>query len=97
MLFFHFTSEGHAKSVCDKVRKFPFHLTTDVKRGTTYGSHAAVFKVEGEFKCHVGRVTRSKYANGMIEYVIRDEAELASFLDVVQSKGVRHCIQLRGL
>ena len=96
MLFYHFTSEGHAKSVCDQIRKFPFHLTTDVEKGATYGSHAAVFKVSGDFECHIGRVTRNKYANGMVEYVIRNHSDLRSFLEVLEAKGVRHVIQLRG-
>ncbi len=97
MIFAHFTTEGHAHSVIKGVRKFPFHLTTDLTRGSAYGSHAAVFKVEGEFECKIGRVICNKYANGMLEYVIRNEKELNSFLDVVEGCGVRHIIQLRGI
>lgn len=97
MLFAHFTSEGNARSVIEGITKFPFHLTTDLERGTAYGSHAAVFKVSGEFECQISRVTCNRYANGMLEYVIRNRKELLSFLDVVEASGVRHCIQLRGL
>ena len=76
MFMYHFTSEGHAQSVNRRITRFPFHLTTDLERGPTYGSHAVVYKISGEFKCHVGVVTRSKYANGMPEYIIRNQAEL---------------------
>ncbi|AGH57549.1 hypothetical protein PYDG_00017 [Pseudoalteromonas phage pYD6-A] len=97
MLFAHFTSEGHANSVHKGITRFPFHLTTDLERGVAYGSHAVVFKVSGEFICKINKVTCNKYANGMIEYVIRNELELRSFMEVVEASGVRHCIQLRGV
>lgn len=97
MLVAHFTSEGHAHSVNKGIRKFPFHLTTDLNRGSTYGSHAVVYRISHEFRCQISTVTCNRYANGILEYVIRNEKDLNSFLDVVEAQGVRHCIHLRGL
>lgn len=97
MLIGHFTSEGHAHSVNKGIRKFPFYLTTDLDKGSTYGSHAVVYKISSEFRCQISTVTCNKYANGMVEYVIRNHKDLLSFLAVVEAQGVRHCCQLRGL
>lgn len=95
MLLYHFTSQASANSVVEGIHRFPFYLTTDLKHGTAYGSYAAVFKVEGEFKCQLSRVAGNRKTNGMVQYVIRNQEELRSFMLVVQASGVRHCELLR--
>jgi hypothetical protein len=95
MLFAHFTTKSNAHNIEQNgITRFPFHLTTDLKRGSNYGSHAVVFDVEDEFDCKIGTVNTSKQVNGMIEYVIRDYSDLRSLLSNVKAQGVRHCALL---
>lgn len=98
MLLAHFTDKRAASNIIDNgIQKFPFYLTTDLERGPTYGAYAAVFKVTKEFKCKLGTVVCNKKSSGMVQYVIRNQTELRSFLYAIEASGVRHCMHLKGV
>ena len=101
MLLAHFTSEAAAKDIVNHGIRNKLHLTDDFARGCTYGSHLVLFKVTGEFLCTVGRVgwhgNHNHKAHGMVEYVVKGQAQIRSFMGQVEAYGVRHCIDIRHL
>lgn len=102
MLYVHFTnSESNVESIIEDGIKLPFHLTTNLVKGTAYGNNMALFFVkEGEdFECDLGFVGQgdlvNKKAEGCIEYVIRTPKQLKSFLKVVERQGKSHAMNIK--
>lgn len=101
MLLAHFTTQRHAEDIVNNGINKPIHLTSDFVLGCNYGSYCVLFKVPDDFLCAVGRVgTGDKCnhrTNGMIEYVLRTQSEIVSFMGAVENYGVRHVVHLRHL
>lgn len=98
MLLCHFTNEQSARNIIENGIKLPFHLTTNLELGSTYGAYIAAFKVEGDLS-DFGRISRvgfngngttNKYAQGMMELIIETPKQLNNFLDAIEAKGLRH-------
>lgn len=101
MKLFHFTNETSAKALFNgSTPKLPFHLTTDLDKGTTYGDHVVWFDIEFDnddempytvsFVGNNGNGTTNKQSNGMIEYVIRNEKQLRLFFKYLEDDGMNH-------
>lgn len=102
MLFAHFTNEESANNLKrdfeDGTIKLPLFITTNLILGTTYGKNFTFFKVNGDFESEVGFVGQgnltNKKADGCIEYVIKTKKQLISFMNVIESIGVSHAMNI---